>query len=128
MANVEDLETILGDLVTGGSTTGNLLVNDQPGADGWAAQAISQVVLGANPPALPDANGVITIDIPGVGTLTVYGKAYNGHAAGDYGFEADDVDADVPLTFTYTTVDGDGDTVTGTLNLTVVHSTSPGGQ
>ncbi|WP_374381767.1 DUF5801 repeats-in-toxin domain-containing protein [Dongia sp.] len=123
VANVANLETVLGDLVSGGSSTGNLLVNDQPGADGWATQAISKITFNLVD-YLPNANGVITVVTP-AGTLTVYGKGYNGHAAGEYLFEAGSVNANTPLSFTYTTVDGDDDGVTGTLAITVQNKVIP---
>jgi T1SS-143 domain-containing protein len=114
--DMDDLDTVLGDTISL-PVTGNLFANDAPGADDWAAQAISKVTFNGQD-YLPNANGVIVI-VTDAGTLTVYGKDFNGKSAGDYSFQANDVNANTPLSFTYTAVDSDGDAVQGSLNITV---------
>jgi T1SS-143 domain-containing protein len=116
-ADVADLETVLGD-IGGIGKSGNLLENDAPGADNWADQAIVKVLFGLSA-YLPDENGVIVVQTP-AGTLTVYGKDYDGHVAGDYVFEAGEVEADQQVGFTYIAEDRDGDQVEGAFAVTVL--------
>ncbi|RBW51424.1 DUF5801 repeats-in-toxin domain-containing protein [Marinobacter sp. F3R11] len=98
----------------GGSTTGNVLDNDEPGTDAWANNGNSIVgVISGGGSAVENAN--VGQAISGLyGTLTL-------NADGSYTYLAnpDSVSAGAEDLFTYTVKDGDGDLAETTLTINV---------
>lgn len=111
-------DTDTGSVSVGQTVTGDVLTNDKPGADGWAAcGAVVGVAKGeTNAPANSGVNTEITGD---QGTLTL-------NADGSYSYQAKP-DATIGATdvFTYTVTDGDGDTAHTTLTITISDNSPP---
>ncbi len=103
------------DVVTEGDTvTGDVLVNDHSGADGWPAGGTTVVGVEDGTGSAPITGGTgVGIPIRGeYGTLTL-------HADGSYTYEADPgiTDPNPVDVFTYTVEDADGDTSFATLTI-----------
>ncbi|WP_120495524.1 DUF5801 repeats-in-toxin domain-containing protein [Kiloniella sp. EL199] len=114
----KDLANALGGTLGGVNASGNLLANDQPGADGLGAVAITEVLHNGIP--YTDAgdgssDGIITIASTKEG-----GKLVVNTTTGDYTYTApESASSDFEETFTYTMVDGDGDSSSADLKVCV---------
>jgi VCBS repeat-containing protein len=97
----------------GGATvvSGNLLANDDAGADGDDIISVNGVT--------PDGNGVITV-VTSAGMLKVYTVAFDSHVAGDYVYVLQHGTSATQNVFTYTLRDFDGDTSSTTLTVPIV--------
>ncbi|WP_085902630.1 VWA domain-containing protein [Kiloniella majae] len=113
-----DLADALGGTLGGAEASGNLLANDQPGADGFGAVAITEVLHDGT--TYTDAgdgssDGMITISSTKEG-----GKLVVNTATGDYTYTAPgSVSGDFEEVFNYTMVDGDGDPSSADLKVCV---------
>ncbi|WP_085906899.1 DUF5801 repeats-in-toxin domain-containing protein [Kiloniella majae] len=113
-----DLADALGGTLGGAEASGNLLANDQPGADGFGTVAITEVLHDGT--TYTDAgdgssDGMITISSTKEG-----GKLVVNTATGDYTYTAPgSVSSDFEETFAYTMVDGDGDPSSADLKVCV---------
>ncbi|WP_296261505.1 MULTISPECIES: retention module-containing protein [unclassified Pseudomonas] len=108
----------IGYVLEGGETSGNILANDQAGADGPSAGGLIIGVRAGSDTTSPVSGGVGTV-IQGVyGTLTVDQSGHASYMAnpnsGGHG--------DVKDIFTYSIQDADGDTSTTTITVNVFHS------
>ncbi|MFD2207516.1 VWA domain-containing protein [Kiloniella antarctica] len=113
-----DLADALDGTIGGTEASGNLLTNDQPGADGFGAVAITEVL----------HDGVVYTDAgdgSGDGVITIATTAEGGKlvvdtATGDYTYTAPgSVNGDYEEIFVYTMVDGDGDPSSADLKVCV---------
>ncbi|MGX5219853.1 retention module-containing protein [Pseudomonas segetis] len=137
----ENLSATLADLAgVGGDVSGNVLANDQPGADG--IDHIQSITVGTQTFSLNAAgNGIISSGAGPVtysydaatdkltlttatGKLTIYLDSSAGQAAGDFSFVANadlvfGETGQVTQQFTYTVVDGDGDPSSANLDICI---------
>ncbi|MFI8481218.1 retention module-containing protein [Pseudomonas sp. NPDC078700] len=136
-----NLAATLADLAgVGGDVSGNVLANDQPGADG--IDHIQTITVGTQSFSLNAAgNGIITSGVGSVsytydaatdkltlttatGKLTIYLDSSPGHAAGEFSFVANadlvfGETGQITQTFNYTVVDGDGDPSSANLDICI---------
>ncbi|WP_339487961.1 retention module-containing protein [Pseudomonas sp. EL_65y_Pfl2_R95] len=137
----ENLSATLADLAgVGGDVSGNVLLNDQPGADG--IDHIQSITVGSQTFSLNEAGNAIVTSGSGsvsasydaatdklvlttaTGKLTIYLDNSPGHAAGDFSFAANadlvfGETGQITQTFTYTVVDGDGDPSSANLDICI---------
>ncbi|WP_417662524.1 retention module-containing protein [Pseudomonas sp.] len=137
----ENLSATLADLAgVGGDVSGNVLANDQPGAD--AIDHIQSITVGTQTFSLNAAgNDILSSGVGSVtysydpatdkltlttatGKLTIYLDNSPGHAAGDYSFAANadlvfGETGQITQQFTYTVVDGDGDPSSANLDICI---------
>jgi VCBS repeat-containing protein len=108
----------IGHVKEGGETSGNILANDQAGADGAGAGGLIIGVRAGGDTSTPVSGGVGTVIQGLYGTLTVDANGNASYVAnpnnGGHG-DAQDV-------FTYTIRDADGDTSTTTVTVNVYHN------
>ncbi|RUY62545.1 type I secretion C-terminal target domain-containing protein, partial [Mesorhizobium sp. M7A.F.Ca.CA.001.09.2.1] len=122
---VDDVPTAHLDIgnVTEGATlnvdaANGVLLNDVPGADGYAASGAVVGVAAGNNTANPVSGGVNQVIIGLYGTLTL-----QANGAYIYKATADKISANATDTFVYTIKDGDGDLSTTTLTISVANVT-----
>ncbi|ARU88001.1 hypothetical protein B9K09_08485 [Pseudomonas sp. M30-35] len=137
----ENLSATLADLAgVGGDVSGNVLANDQPGADG--IDHIQSITVGTQTFSLNVAGNAIVTSGAGpvtysydattdkltlttaTGKLTIYLDSSPGHAAGDFSFAAKanlvfGETGQVTQSFTYTVLDGDGDPSSANLDICI---------
>lgn len=104
------------------SVTGNVLPNDSPGSD---PSSITSVTF--NNVSYTPVNGIVTINT-GLGILTLYTQAGNGHAEGEFNYQLL-TDTDHPSAqgnnsvselFSYTVTDIDGDSASAQLQIKII--------
>src|SRR6185503_5950498 len=114
---IDDVPTAHADVNSaseGGSTSGNVLVNDVLGADGAAAGGAVTGVAAGTGTSSPVAGGVGTNIVGAYGTLHLNADGSYSYTANPNSVTSNQVDH-----FVYTITDGDGDKSTTTLDITV---------
>lgn len=113
VVNESQLEPVLKDTVVVSTVSGNVLTNDQAGADGWANPALVSVSYNDRIYTFDATHTSYQIAVEG-GTLTI-------SHTGSYSFTSDGTDINAPLDIAliYTAADSDGDEKSAMLHITV---------